>query len=98
MTEHRMLNPETNQHQNYLIHHAWNQSDLQAMKMQMKDYDDNPEGFVVKMLFYINSNKATHDDVIKLMTTGMLLIYFCAKILGRLIVLQKIFPQPTRKL
>ena len=41
--EQRMLNPATNQHQNHFIHRAWNQSDLQAMKMQMKDNDDNPE-------------------------------------------------------
>ena len=69
MIEQRMLNPATNQHQNYLIHRAWNQSDLQAMKMQMKDYDDNPEGFVEQILYYINLNKANHKDVIRLMTT-----------------------------
>ena len=58
------LNSATNQHQNYLIHRAWNQSDLQAMKMQMKNYGDNPEGFVEQMVYYINSNKANHDNSI----------------------------------
>ena len=73
MIEQRMRTPTTNhQHQNYFIHRAWNQSDLQAMKMQMKDYDDNPEGFVEQMLFYVNSNKANHDDVIGLMATVLL--------------------------
>ena len=69
MIEQRMLNPTTNQHQSYFIHRAWNQSDLQAMKMQMKDYDDNPEGFVEQIFYYISSNKANHDHVIGLMTT-----------------------------
>ena len=54
MIEQRMLNPATNQHQKHFIHRAWNQSDLQAMQMQMKDYDDNPEGFVEQILYYIN--------------------------------------------
>ena len=35
----------------------------------MKDYDDNPEVFVEQMLYYINTNKPTHDDVMGLMTT-----------------------------
>ena len=33
--------------------------------MQMKDYDDNPEGFVEQILF---CNKGNHEDVVGLMT------------------------------
>ena len=42
---------------------------MQAMKMQMKDYEDNTQEFVGQMLHYINANKANHDNVTGLMAT-----------------------------
>ena len=41
MIEQVSWNPQTNQYDSRLVSRQWNQSDLQGIKMQMKDYEDN---------------------------------------------------------